>query len=91
MEDGSIFAVSLTLPENDWLRMAVGGSRMGRVRSLLASARRKAARDTDADEEGVIRQFWHGTDRRILGDLRKRGVDILGRQGDSVGSEDDGE
>jgi hypothetical protein len=89
-EDDSIFAVSLTLPENDWLRVMLGRSREGRVRSVLDSARRKAARNGDVTEEEVVGQFWDDTDRLILQNLRDRGVDILGRQDESVGSEGHG-
>jgi hypothetical protein len=73
-EGESIFQVSLTLPENDWLRMIGGGSREGQVRSVLASARRKAARDPNATEDSVAGEFWDGRDRRILRELRARGV-----------------
>lgn len=86
-EDDSILAVSLTLPENDLLRVLFGGSREGRVRSVLNSARRKAARHPGAGEDDVIGQFWDGSDRSILEGLRTRGVDILGSRSDSVGSE----
>jgi hypothetical protein len=89
-EDDTIYAVSLTLPENDWLRMLLGRSREGRVRSVLASARRKAAREPDATEDDVIGLFWDDTDRQVLADLREREVDILGQADASVGSEGHG-
>jgi hypothetical protein len=88
-EDDSIFQVSLTLPENDWLRMVLRGTREGRVRQVLDSARRKAARDTELTEDDVIREFWDGTDRRILENLRARGVAVHGRNPRSVEDEVD--
>ena len=75
-EDESVREVADGLPKTYGI-LALGSDRLSRVRDILASARRKAARHPDRDADGVIRMFWDGSDRRVLESLRSKGVDLL--------------
>jgi hypothetical protein len=61
--------------------LTIGSDRLGRVRWLLAEARRKSARHPGEDDGSIQRRFWDGSDRRILESLRARGVRLTVENG----------
>lgn len=85
-EDELVREVADGLPNPGPILM-FGSDRLGRTRGLLASARRKARRDSQADADQVIRKFWDGSDRKVLAALRSKGVDILGRNSVESGAD----
>jgi hypothetical protein len=56
--------------------LTIGSDRLGRVRWLLAEARRKSARHSGEDDDSIQRRFWNGSDRRVLQALRDKGVEL---------------
>jgi len=72
-EDEVVREVADGLPPSIGI-LTIGSDRLGRVRWLLAEARRKSARHPGQDEDTIQRRFWDGSDRRILAALRAKGV-----------------
>jgi hypothetical protein len=72
-EDVVVREVADGLPRSIGI-LTIGSDRLGRVRWLLAEARRKSARHPGEDDDTIRRRFWDGGDRRILAALRAKGV-----------------
>jgi hypothetical protein len=72
-EDEVVREVADGLPSSFGI-LTIGSDRLGRVRWLLAEARRKSARHPGEDDDSIQRRFWDGNDRRILEALRAKGV-----------------